>query len=273
VDLSAADASSWRASPTSAIVRGLNHATLVTISFSHFCEKGRWALDRGGITYREEAHAPVVHLLGTARRGGRSTPMLVLPTGRVLTDSRDILRFVEAERPGILFPTDPTLRAEVEALESRFDAELGPATRRLAYHAIFGARDSIAPMLRETTQGPSRWLAPLLASVLPRMISRALRIDDRGAQISRATLEALLADVETRLRDGRRFLVGDRFTAADLTFAALYSPLLFPPEQPVTSRVPPPPSLSALREEARARPAGQFAMRLFREERRRLPTS
>lgn len=244
-------------------------ATLVTISFSHFCEKGRWALDRGGIPYREEAHAPVVHLLGTVRRGGRSTPLLALPSGRVLTDSSDILRFVDAQRPGSLYPADSALRAEVEALEARFDADLGPATRRLAYHAIFGARESIGPLLRATTQGPSRWLSPALATVLPRMISRALRIDDRGAALSRAKLEPVLADVEQRLEDGRRFLVGDRFTAADLTFAALYGPLLFPPEQPVTSRVPLPRSLEPLRDQALARPAGVFAMRLFREERRR----
>jgi len=261
------------APPTRAILRDVKPATLVTISFSHFCEKGRWALDLGGIPYVEEAHAPLVHLWGTLRRGGRSTPLLALPGGQVLTDSRDILRHVEAQRPGSLFPSDPALRAEVEALEARFDAELGPATRRLAYHAIFGAREPIAPMIRESTQGPSRWLAPVLDVVLPRMLSRALRIDDRGADISRTSLEHVLVDVESLLGDGRRFLVGDRFTAADLTFAALYSPMLRPPEQPVTSRVAPFRSTDALRDEAIARPAGQFALRLFREHRRISPAS
>ena len=71
------------------------------------------------------------------------------------------------------------------------------------------------------------------------------------------------------LADGRRFLVGDRFTAADLTFAALYAPIVLPPEQPVTSRSESPPSLIRLRDEARARPAGQFAARIYREERAR----
>lgn len=243
-------------------------ATLVTIAFSHFCEKGRWALDRGGIAYREEPHAPVVHLLGTLTRGGRSTPLLKLPDGQVLKESHDILCYVDAQRPGLLYPTDPSRRAEVDALEARFDQELGPATRRLAYHAIFGRSESMEPMLRATTQGPSRWLAPLLSRALPRMISRSLKIDDRGAARSREKLEAVLSDVEGRLSDGRRFLVGDAFSAADLTFAALYSPLLLPPEQPVTSRVEVPASLSALRAEALARPAGAFAMRLFRDERR-----
>lgn len=176
-------------------------ASLVTISFSHFCEKGRWALDRGGIPYREEPHAPVVHLLGTLPRGGRSTPLLLLPDGRALKSSRELLHHVDAQRPGLLYPREPALRAEVDALEARFDDELGPATRRLAYHAIFGANESIEPMLVATTQGLSRALSPLLRRVLPGMLSRALKIDDRGAQRSRDTLAPLLDDVDRMLLD------------------------------------------------------------------------
>jgi glutathione S-transferase len=243
-------------------------ATLVTISFSHFCEKGRWALDRGAIPYREELHAPVVHLLGTLPRGGRSTPLLALPDGTVLKSSRELLHHVDAQRPGLLYPKEPALRAEVDALEARFDDELGPATRRLAYHAIFGANESIGPMLDATTQGLSRALSPLLSRVLPGMLSRALKIDDTGAQRSREKLAPLLDELDRMLRDGRRYLVGDRFTAADLTFAALYSPLLFPDEQPITSKVPAPLSLEKLRAEHAARPAGALALRLYRDERR-----
>ena len=33
--------------------------TLITISFSHYCEKARWALDRCGIEFRERANLPL----------------------------------------------------------------------------------------------------------------------------------------------------------------------------------------------------------------------
>ena len=36
--------------------------------------------------------------------------------------------------------------------------------------------------------------------------------------------------MDQRLGDGRRFLVGGRFSAADMTFAALAAPVLFPTE-------------------------------------------
>lgn len=38
---------------------------LITLPISHYCEKVRWALDRQGIAYREEAHAPIFHGLYT----------------------------------------------------------------------------------------------------------------------------------------------------------------------------------------------------------------
>jgi len=38
---------------------------LVTVGFSHFCEKARWALDISGMDYYEEVHAPAMHLTST----------------------------------------------------------------------------------------------------------------------------------------------------------------------------------------------------------------
>jgi glutathione S-transferase len=65
--------------------------------------------------------------------------------------------------------------------------------------------------------------------------------------------------------------VGDRFTAADLTFAALAAPVLFPAEYRAVH-----PALSdmstAMRDEVlrlRDTDAGRFALRLFSEERGR----
>jgi glutathione S-transferase len=82
---------------------------------------------------------------------------------------------------------------------------------------------------------------------------------------SKAKLDALLSDVEARLRDGRSYLAGDGPTAADLTFASLAAPLAYP-EAYARTAVP----LHRLGadarakvEEFRARPAGQFVMRMY----------
>lgn len=39
--------------------------TLVSIGFSHFCERSRWMLDLSPLQYQEEMHAPAMHLSST----------------------------------------------------------------------------------------------------------------------------------------------------------------------------------------------------------------
>ena len=55
-----------------------------------------------------------------------------------------------------------------------------------------------------------------------------MKISAESAQRALAAIDAIFAQVGQQL-DGRDYLVGDHFTAADLTFAALAAPLLLPP--------------------------------------------
>jgi glutathione S-transferase len=65
---------------------------------------------------------------------------------------------------------------------------------------------------------------------------------------------------------GRKFLVGDTFSNADLTFASLAAPIVFPPELTLYN-VEKPPAFEELVAHYRSTPAGQFALRLFAEHR------
>ncbi|MEO6575733.1 MAG: glutathione S-transferase N-terminal domain-containing protein, partial [Polyangiaceae bacterium] len=50
---------------------------LVTIPFSHYCEKARWAADHLRAPYVEEAYIPGGHLRAVSKEGGRTVPILV----------------------------------------------------------------------------------------------------------------------------------------------------------------------------------------------------
>src|SRR5262249_47218372 len=116
---------------------------LITIPISHYCEKARWALDRAGIRYREQAHLQVIHWLAVRRAGGgRTAPVLVLDQ-RVLADSAEIVDEADASAPPDrrLFPGDPDGAAEVRALQRDFDLNLGPHGRRWMYNELLGRRD------------------------------------------------------------------------------------------------------------------------------------
>ena len=64
--------------------------------------------------------------------------------------------------------------------------------------------------------------------------------------------------------------MGERFTAADLTFSALAAAVLMPPQYGVPLPQPDelPPAMGAVVRELREHPPGQHALRMFVEERR-----
>lgn len=202
-------------------------ARLVTIPISHFCEKARWALDLAGAPYQEDGYAPVVHRLPLARLKATTAPVLVCDDGTVLRDSTDIVRHADRHGDLGLFGDDAAQRAEVEALVARFDRSVGPAARLLTY-AVFLDEPEAFVALAGAGLAPRR--AVTLRVTRPAVtatIRRFFRIDHEAVLRAEATLEAELAFADG-LRAGGRYLVGGRFTAADLTFAALLAPAVQP---------------------------------------------
>jgi glutathione S-transferase len=245
---------------------------LVTIPISHYCEKARWALERSGMRYREEPHVQGIHRLAVRRAGGGTTvPVLVTPDS-VIDDSAAILAWVD-ERTAPehrLFPSVVAERRDVEALCRRLDDELGPAGRRLMYVHMLAQRKL---MLSFNNQGVSAWEDRALRWGWPlaiRFARHALDIRPGVEVQDEAEVWRQLDFVAALLADGRPYLCGERFGAADLTFAALSAPLVVPTVYGVV--LPQPEQMAAptaaLVRRAREHPAGRYALRLIAEQRR-----
>lgn len=207
---------------------------LETISASHFVEKVRWCLDRLGEDYREIPDAGALGVFFT----GRTVPRLRVRTGSVssvIGNSPDILRYLwgrfafsAGERAEFLRP-----RPDAVELEQKLDRYGVDLQRWIYYHILshreitlraWGAEDPRLPVWQ-------RYAVIALFPLLRRLMRRAFRLGTAAHARVVARIEALLSDLETRLSDGRRAILGgDQADFADITVAALSGLWLQPPE-------------------------------------------
>ena len=253
---------------------------LITLSFSHYNEKARWALDRFSVPYDEEPYVPlfcsIAVAVATRGRGGTadrtssrySTPVLLMDDGRVLTDSTDIMRFAAGSDDSLF------LSEEVESLVDHYGDRLGPYTRVLAYWHALRHPGMIEQLAEDNVSRRQAWLfrrlMPLARTNLKRFLNLTEASRDRAMVRVREEFDAAGARL-----DQNEYLCGDHFTAADLTFAALASPVLCTtPEEGYGAVLPSRDALDTegreLVEEMRAHRAGQFALRMYAQERRRV---
>lgn len=244
--------------------------TLWQFRYSHFNEKIRWVLDYKGIDYTPSTFLPGTHVMpALVRTGQRQLPILITDKDAVY-DSCRISAHLEATQPDPpLLPSDPEARREALEWEAWLGEHYGPATRRLFF----------AEALKNTTymgdvlgQGFAVAPAMMLRIALP-FLSAFLTVD---LQINEETLTQTRADIDTALeridkaRAETGFLVGDRFTIADLTAAALSAPLMHSPHFPYKLPQPVCPELQAHFDNFAQRDTIQWCLGLY-EQYRRLP--
>ena len=241
---------------------------LLTIPISHFCEKARWALERAGLEYREERHVQGVNRIVSRRAGGHGTLPVLFCVAGVLVESEAVLRYADVhvapERR--LFPDD---LPELTAFCRELDAGLGPDGRRMIYAHMLPRKelmhryhDAGVPAWEDRMM---RWLFPVVA----RWGAHELGVRPDTLERDRPKVQAVFDAVGELLADGRPYLFGERFTAADLTFAALAAALVLPPVYgtllPQPGELPEPVAREVLA--FREHPAGAFALRMFATER------
>ena len=231
-------------------------------TFSHFAEKARWALDFKGIPHVRRALVPGLHFPRVWwMTGGRTVPVLVLD-GEAIGDSTRIIEALERYRPEpALYPGGESERRRALDLEEFFDEEVGHFIRIVMLALEPGDVHYAARVLSTgygtTTRRLLRAGLPFLRPIVERRFAAMAR--HARADAAFAKIDAALELIERELTPSG-YLVGDRFSVADLTAVALLAPLVLPPGYPFP---PAPPATAKYRETLSPRPAFRWATEIY----------
>jgi glutathione S-transferase len=250
-----------------------NKPLLIAIAISHYCEKVRWAMDYLDIDYVEEDHAPLFHRQYTARYGGTTVPVLVTDK-QTLVDSHDIMHYLDTVAVDKqLYPQDVELRHQAETLEELFDQKLGVATRNWGYYYAIQKPLKLAIAWGMNAPRSEKIRCMIAFPKIPGLLKRYYNVTEASKKAALQDIKEVFTVVNQRLNSGQQYLVENCLSSADITFAALASPVIRPEYHPVyDSRLSKlPVEIVAVIEELRETPAGALVMRMYREHRQMKP--
>jgi glutathione S-transferase len=246
--------------------------TLWHIPVSHYSEKARWALDYKRLDHVRRAPIPGSHIpiaLWLTQGASMTFPVLQVD-GETIGDSTAIVAALEELAPEPpLYPTDPGERTRALELEEFFDEELGPNARLLVFHELINEPDVFAELASRTVPGPLSQVKPLTGAYARAFTSLRYGAQrDEAAEAARAKVLAALERLETELAAAKGdYLVGDRFSVADLTAAALFYPVVDPDEGPLPPGTPRPAAIAAFRASLAERPGVLWVKEMYRRHR------
>jgi glutathione S-transferase len=202
------------------------------LKVSPYNEKARWALDHKRVPHVRRAVTPIGHAVVSRRVGGRGTMPVLAIDGRSIGDSSEIIAELERRAPEPrLYPANPADRARALELEDLFDEHLGPDSRRLVLHHAMRDADLLLGAFTPDIPGPARRAVRAVFPLVRRNLRHDFRIDDRT--VSEAFEKVAAAGERLRAERGPNgYLVGDSFSVADLTLAAICAPAVAPPQFP-----------------------------------------
>lgn len=246
----------------------MQRPVLYVFTISHYCEKARWALDHHGIGFDLGVLAPGRHVQVAGKLGlARSSLPILVADGAPVQGSARVVDWADATGTGEkLTPEDSG--EECRAIEERLDRVAGVHVRRHFYsEALLDQPEQVRPIFEDGLNWGGRLLVRLAWNRVRGVMIGRMDLGPEQRLQSRGIMDGELAWLDGLLADGRTYLIGDRFTRADLAAAALLSPLAGPSEHPAYGALKLPPLFQADMAAWRDRPSLRHARAMYRNHR------
>lgn len=249
----------------------MSRPTLYVFAISHYCEKARWGLDALGADYELRHLPPGAHLQITSELGAAGSSLPLLVSGDLIVHgSSAILDWVDTKNadPSLRLAPDAEFAEACRALEERLDDIVGVHVRRYYYsEAMVEHPESVRPIFTRDLEASERQAVEESWAIVRQVMIDSMDLGAEQGRESRLILETEFDWFDALLADGRRYLVGDRFSRADITAASLLAALALPEEHPTYGLLEVPPRVSRDLERWSRRPTAKWVGDIYRDHR------
>lgn len=246
----------------------MSKPVLYIFAISHFCEKARWALDYLDIAHKIRYVAPGINREIAKKLGAPATSLPILEAGEhVVQGSAAIIDWADSTlATSSKHLTPNTAREDCVGLEKRLDDVVGIHARRYYYsEAMVDYPKTVRPIFTRDTPILHKLLVRWKWNVIRKLMIERMDLGPEQREESRRIVEGELNWLDGLLSDGRKFLVGDHFSRADITAASLLAPLVMPKEHPTYAHLRLPPLLAAEVANWEGRPIIEWIRAIYRE--------
>ncbi len=205
-------------------------------------------MDYHGIEYEICYLPPGLHSFTAKKLGapGTSLPILVAD-GQVVQGSSNIIDWAEAQSTAVSIRLTPNTNIDAcRELEKRLDDVAGVHVRRYYYsEALIDHPEIVRQVFANDLSFFKKLVLYGTWGVVRKLMIDLMDLGPEQGRESRKIIEKELAWIDSLISDGRRFLVGDKFSRADVTAASLLAPLAIPNEHPTYAKLKLPPHMTA----------------------------
>lgn len=244
---------------------------LYVFAISHYCEKARWALDYLKVPCDLRFVAPGEHGKIAKQLGApaSSVPFLAVD-GQVIQGSADIVEWADnaaADPSRHLNPDDVNL-AKCQEIENRIDDIAGVHIRRFYYsEALVEHPETVRPIFTKNLPLAKKLLISIAWRKIQKIMIKRMDLGLQQGLESKEVVRQELDWVDDLLADGRKYLVGDKFSRADIAVASLLAPLALPAKHPTYAAMQHPPRLASDVAEWNQRPALNWTRDIYAQHR------
>jgi glutathione S-transferase len=207
---------------------------------------------------------PGPHLPRIKKLTGATLTPVLLHGGQPLNESAAILDWLEQHHPAPpLLPEDRAEADAARAIAARFDTDIGPRGRRAVLAALLASPGYFAAVFGAGHGALARAAYALTVPLAAPLVRKGNGITgDAAVADGLAAFEEGLAWV-AREAAASGYLVGARFTLADLTAASMLAMCVDPPDSPMARPQPMAPRFAALLERFARHPGADWVRGIY----------